>query len=160
MEERQLAVSRYSDTFMNSNILVIWKWGNSQDVYISNPMLRSTEFGVNQQVVIRVMIPKVTIEPPSFLPSPPGGITNELPTYRPPLDNNTPSYTPNTPKANIPSWLMNQTPQVAENYLKVLNPGFTVMRIPEGSVMTADYRPNRIVVTHNSSNRVTKITQG
>jgi hypothetical protein len=160
MESRQLAVSRYSDTFMNNNILVIWKWG-SRDVYISNPMLRSREFGVNQQVVTQVMIPKKFSpynpgNPPNVLPPlivdddivttmqpPNNGVTNDLPTYKPPVSN--------APKANIPSWLQGQTSQVVVNYLKVLNPGFTIVKIPEGGMVTADYRPNRIRVTYNSS---------
>jgi hypothetical protein len=79
----------------------------------------------------------------------------------------TPQYVqqPTTPSptsgsANIPSWVHNLTSTAAAQQLTILNPGYTVERVPTGGAMTRDYRVNRIRVTYGIGDRVISISQG
>ena len=62
--------------------------------------------------------------------------------------------------ANIPSWVHNLTSTAAAQQLTILNPGYTVERVPTGGAMTRDYRVNRIRVTYGIGDRVISISQG
>lgn len=62
--------------------------------------------------------------------------------------------------ANIPSWVRNLTSTAAAQQLTILNPGYTVQRLPTGSRITRDYRPTRIRVIYGIDDSVISITQG
>jgi len=63
--------------------------------------------------------------------------------------------------ANIPNWTRNLVSTAAVQQLQLLNPGYTVRRIPMGSAVTRDYSPNRITVVYDpGSNRVISASQG
>jgi len=62
--------------------------------------------------------------------------------------------------ANIPSWVHNLTSTAAAQQLTILNPGYTVQRLPTGSRITRDYSPTRIRVIYGIGDRVISITQG
>lgn len=63
--------------------------------------------------------------------------------------------------ANIPNWTRNLVSTAAVQQLQLLNPGYTVRRIPMGSAVTREYSPNRITVVYDpGSNRVISASQG
>jgi len=63
--------------------------------------------------------------------------------------------------ANIPNWSRNLVSTAAVQQLQLLNPGYTVRRIPMGSAITRDYSPNRITVVYDpGSDRVISASQG
>jgi len=46
--------------------------------------------------------------------------------------------------------------QEAEDKLKEQHPDFKIQRVPEGSMVTQDYRPDRIRIFYNSEGKVAK----
>jgi hypothetical protein len=61
---------------------------------------------------------------------------------------------------NIPAWVRTLTSSAASQQLMVLNPGYTVRRIPVGGVISREYSPMRITLTYDTSDRIVSISQG
>ena len=116
--------------FTDSTIVVLWKWGFLDDTYT--------------RIVSTVMnLPSdTTTSPPSSSPAP-------RVTTNPPLQ-----------RANIPSWIYNFSSQVAVNYLRVLNPGFTIRRARTTDMMTQEWNPKRLTVLYNTQDKIVDIKQG
>lgn len=64
-------------------------------------------------------------------------------------------------QASIPTWVRNLTSTAAVQQLRLINPGYTVRRLPMGSAITRDFQANRITVVYDpSSDRVISASQG
>ena len=72
-----------------------------------------------------------------------------------------PTYTAYGSQANIPAWLYNLSSSIAVEQLRLLNSGYTIERIAEGSPTTRDLNQLRIRVFYNpASDRISRIVQG